>query len=303
MSSFRIHITGICAFTPGAPAPGGSLPGPLGFVLPAGQPRPSQRVAGTIIPAHLPFLIARVADIAAPLDGSRPHDYTVMHADGLQRAIWIFGRERLTVSPDPTGAITYQQGSTQPLSHPDGDETDVRWIADMRAIWPAASSFRADCVPTAATPASSVAMQIVIGSGHIASEFLSHTYFLSQFEPQKTEQLIDQTLTRQLVVTRDIGTTQQITLSSQALDGGASLGQIVLNVPAGSDLEVTAGNLEFGDILHVATGGAIDNPLGPDPHFELYYPVLQTPPGETVPIPTQQAIQGAWVNCYVLMTT
>ncbi len=301
MSDFRIHITGICAFTPGAPSPAGPLRGPLTFILPAGQPRLSQRVADTIIPAHIPFLIARAADVATPLDGSRPADYTVMHADGQQRAIWIFGRERLTIAPDAVGDITYEQGSTQNLPYPSGDESDVRWIADMRAIWPDASSIRTDCLPATAAPSATVSTQIVIGSGHVTSEFLSHAYVLSRFDPQKA-QLIDQAITREVLVTRTLGTTQQVIFASQSLDGAASLGKIVLNVSSGSDLNVYAGNLELADIISIASGGAIQNPLGPDAHFELYYPVLQIPPGETIPIPTQHAIQGWPINCFVLMT-
>ena len=301
MSDLRIHITGICAFTPGAPDPAGPIPGPLTFILPAGQPRLSERVANTVIPAHMPFLVARVADIAAPLDTGRPYDYAVMNADGQQRAIWIFGRERLTIAPDPAGDVTYQQGSIQPLPYPSGDDTDVRWIADMRAIWPAASSIRADCLPSS-SPAATVAMQIVIGSGRVTSEFFSQAYLLSRFDPQKNG-LVDHAITREMLVTRPLGATQQITLSSQSLDGGAGLGQIVLNVPAGSDLEITAGNLELGDVIAIASGGAVERPVGADPHFEIYYPVLQTPPGETIPIPIQHELQGLHSNCPVLMTT
>jgi hypothetical protein len=301
MSELRIHVTGICAFTPGSPTPAGPLAGPLTFVLPAGTPRLSQRVADTVIPAHMPFLIARVSDVAAPLDGSRTSDARIMNADGQERAIWIFDRERLTIAPDPAGDITYQQGSTQTNQFPSGDETDVRWIADMRAIWPDASSIRTDCLPSAPSIASTVAMQLVIGSGHIASEFLSHTFLMARFDPQKA-QLIDQTITREVLITRDLGSTQQVTISSHSLDGGAALGEIVLNVAAGADLDVIAGNLELGDIMALASGGTVDNPLGADTHFELYYPVLQTPPGDIVPIPTLHEIQGLWSNCPVLMT-
>ena len=302
MSDLRIHVTGICAFTPGAPNPAGPLAGPLTFVLPMGTPRLSQREEGMIIPAHMPFLIARLADVATPLDGSRPHDTTVMNPDGQERAIWIFGRERLTIDPDPAGEVTYEQGSTQPNPYPSGDATDVRWIADMRAIWPDASSIRPDCLPAAPSIAATVAMQLVIGSGHMTSEFLSQSYLMARFDPQKA-QLVDQTITREVVIARNLGATQQITISSHSLDGGAALGEILLNVPAGADLEVITGNLELGDIMALASGGTVDNPLGPDTHFELYYPVLQTPAGETVPIPTLHEIQGLWSNCPVLMTT
>lgn len=243
-----------------------------------------------------------MADIATPLDTSRPYDYAAMHADGQQRAIWIFGRERLTISPDPAGDIAFVQGSTQPLPYPNGDETDVRWIADMRDVWPAASTIRPDCLPSASVPSAAVAMQLVIGSGLVASEFLSQTYLLSRFDPQKAA-LVDHSLTRRMLVTRSLDTVQQITIASQSLDGGAALGEIALNVPAGSDLEITAGNLELGDIITTASGGAVDHPLGPDPHFELYYPVLQTPSGEVLPVPVQHELQGWQADCYPLMTT
>jgi hypothetical protein len=293
-----VVLTGICALSPGSPPVPAPLAGPLLVVLPAARrQRFARSVAGAVIPAHFPFVIVRSA-LLQP--GGRVPDSTLLDPDGVEMALCILERERITVDV-PSQPLVYEVGTSplglQPATP--AEELDARWVADMRRIWPAVSTLRSDC--TAALASTRVGAQIVVPGGHAFSTFPQQHYMVSTFEPQRGPELVEQALTRVFVIELPIDdAVVSLQLSSQSLDDGTSLPPIVLDVPDEDVvIEVVFGNTTLDDAIAAATGVGVHNHNRIDTHYELYYQVYDAPDDEVWPVPVMPPMEGVHSNCPV----
>ena len=308
MGNLQLMFTGICAFTPGAPATSATTAtGPLTFVMPSSTTRRSKVDPSVTIPQHVPFLIARIDDIDTSDPSSRPPDLVIDgNPDGHPRAVWVFSRERLTFSDDTAGTIDFDRSGVVDDVRPQPDDREnVHWISDMREIWPDVATIRATCLPETLPVDPNVTLQVVLGSGSVMSWFNEEKFTVVHFEPVKDQQ-VRQTITRLARVERPLPSAATLTIESTSLDSGDSLGEIRLHVPSGSDLELMIGNTSLRDIEPLARGESPQKPAGPDLHFELYYEVLSNVPADPsqLVIPVDEGVaEGSHSNCPVLMTT
>jgi len=314
MSQLRIVFAGVGAIAPAHPD---QEPfedqGPLQVVFPASSRRPTQGSenggTGAFIPIHFVQMMTKLP----PRDGMRPPD--VVRESGWN--VWHPVRERLEIKftgdPFPTRLVYQRDGNGGELS-----EGDVRYLCDMREIFPERSTFRRNAVSRRTPAIAEVEGQVIVPYGVISSQFGGKDRRVVSFTPPRTQGVVRKTVAPELVVT--VNGVTGVEIESQSLDSGQWLDPIAFDLP--NNAEIRFGNLDPLDVQRFITfDGDLQRAMEEDekqerngkrdPHreindrdvdFELYYSVLDGADDRNgLPAPQFESGRGLESNCYVVV--
>lgn len=280
MPTLRIVFTGICALTPGCPSSSSTTVSELTAVIPHA---PRGRLASdseTHIAAHLPFVSVPADSIDT--SGRQP-DYELSNGN----AIVFLDREELTLSPTPSGNVSYNVG-TSPLgtAPTTSDENDARWIADFREVDPSHASLRAATLGTSSPIDPHVGARVRITSGVVSGRFPCPEKPKTTFV--NTSATVSRFMAQEVAVDVPFASTvTQVALTSSRFDTTLpAAGDLVLNFPTSGALEVMVASGALDAMLNLPNGCAGHYHTGDkDYEFELFYDVLDFPTNVPLPVP------------------
>jgi hypothetical protein len=313
MSQLRIVFAGVGAIGPAHPV---QEPfedqGPLQVVFPASSRRQTQGSENGGTAAFIPIHFVQMMTKLRPRNGMRPPD--VVRESGWN--IWHPVRERLELkfigNPFPSKLVYQRDGNGNGGDLPEGD---VRYLCDMREIFPERSTFRRNALSARIPAIAEVEGQVVVPYGVISSQFGGKDRRVVSFTPPRPQGLVRKTVAPELVVT--VNGVTGVEIVSQSLDSGRWLDPIAFDLP--TNAEIRFGNLDPLDVQRFITfDGDLQRAMeqherngNGDPHrgtnnrdvdFELYYSVLDGPDDKNgLPAPEFESGRGLESNCYVVV--
>lgn len=180
----RITFNGICTLSPGPRRPGEDKPQRAHVLMPANNDKRKENQFKEPIPPHTPFIYVPVAALAEPVP--KPVAQVTDEKLGLCN-IYFIRHVRVRFEPETLQELEYfidprnrpltklnSQGRPLPIRPGSDDiapQDDIRWLADIRDVFPQHANLKASSKPSANPVGNEVAAMVELPGGILKSKF------------------------------------------------------------------------------------------------------------------------------------
>jgi hypothetical protein len=213
----------------------------------------------TAIPPHYPYLLVREENVAKPADVKFRFD----DSKGTKLA-WVFR------------SVDIKLDSMTKSKKAGNDVHSLRYIADMREIWPNSGGVKDEYFDIKQHHKDLIAARADVTYDNLETGLTLQGDAVWQFLPSVTPNVVEKRLTQEIIAACKVnGSTAILRVHDYDIDQDY---EIHLKASGKKPVDVWMGNAPIDEIMHLDLPQALQEPQ--DHHFELYYPMLKNYNGQ-----------------------